>query len=111
LVRHLAPGGYLVFNNHCHTASLLARLAHLLKRGGRGGMSQAEVDNLTASAGLKIVETYGVGLVPATERHLWLPLFVLRPLETAVTRLRLFRGLAQVRIFVCSRPEQTGSGA
>ena len=103
LVKHLAPGGYIVFNNHTNQSSMLNRLCRLLCRGGTLGMTQAEVDELVAAAGLKIEKVYPIGLMPATERHLFMPRQVLRAIERMASACGVFRGLSQNLIFVCGR--------
>jgi SAM-dependent methyltransferase len=103
IVKHLAPSGYVVFNNHMNQSSLLNRFGRLLCRGGTMGMAQAEVDELVATAGLKIEKVYPIGLLPATERHLFMPRQVLRAIERMASACGVFKGLSQDLIFVCGR--------
>lgn len=110
LVKHLAPGGRLVFNNHENLSSLLNRLGRLLGRGGAAGMAQAEVDALVAGAGLRIERVYPIGLMPATERHLCMPRPVLRLIERAASGLGIGRSLSQNLVFVCGRAEGGSHG-
>jgi len=102
LSRHLDRDGYLVFNNHQNASSLLRRLVHLLGRAPGHGMSQAEVDDLVAGAGLRVVSTDAVGLMPFTERHPILPGPLLRMFEGAASRCGLFKGLFQDLVFTCA---------
>jgi len=103
LVKHLAPGGYLVFNNHLNLTSTMHRAARLLGRGGHEGMPQSDVDDLVRTAGLKIVKTYGIGLMPATEKHLLLPRRLLGAIERTATACGLLTSLTQDLVFVCAR--------
>ena len=105
LRRHLAEDGYLVFNNHKNWGSLTNRLARFCRRGGRDGMTMAAVEDLVEGNGLDIVRTYHLCVLPASERRQLLPCFVLRPIEGALSRCRLFRSLAANLIFVCRRRE------
>jgi len=102
LVRHLDRDGLLVFNNHENASSLLYRLSRLSGRGGRRGMARAEVDDLVAAAGLEIVGTRAIALLPLTERHPILPRPLLRAVEGAASRCALFKGLYQDLVFTCA---------
>ena len=101
LVRHLAAGGHIVFNNHRNRSSLLFRLARLLRRATNEGMSGQEVNEIVAAAGLRIEKTYHIGLMPATENHLLLPRPLLRIVERAASRAPCAKGLSQDIVFVC----------
>lgn len=101
LARHLAPHGYLVFNNHENLSSLLSRLSRLAGRGGTRGMWQAEVDALVAGVGLQIVKVYHIGLMPATEKRLFMPRPLLRAIERGASACGGCRRLSQDLIFVC----------
>jgi predicted TPR repeat methyltransferase len=112
ITRHLAPGGYVVFNNHLNTASLFYHLAKVLARGESEGMSTAEVEDLVKGAGLRIVAAYGIGLLPATDNHPLLPRPLLAMAERAFFACGFFRPLCQDIIFVCERAPAAGdSGA
>ena len=103
LVRHLAPTGYLVFNNHKNSRSCLRRLARLLKRADAKDrdMDPHAVTELTKTAGLEISRVYHLGVFPATEGHMLLPEGILRPLERTMSRCRPLRHFAQNLIYVC----------
>ncbi|MCK4624722.1 MAG: methyltransferase domain-containing protein [Phycisphaerae bacterium] len=103
LMKHLTPDGYLVFNNHMNRSSLLQKLLRLRGRTGIRSMRQNEVNRLVAFAGLKIENVFPIGLLPATERRLFLPHLVVRATERAVCCLQVFKSLSQNLIFVCSR--------
>jgi predicted TPR repeat methyltransferase len=103
IVKHLAPGGYLVFNNHKNDSSAMHYVARLLGRGGQGGVPQSDVDDLVRTVGLKIVKTYGIGLMPATEKHPLLPGRLLGVIERAATAGGVLKSLTQDLIFVCAR--------
>ena len=106
LVRHLAAGGHIVFNNHMNRSSLLYRLARLLRRSTNEGMSGQEVNEIVAAAGLRIEKTYHIGLMPATETHLLLPRLLLGMVERAAFRMPCMTGLSQDLVFVCGRAEE-----
>jgi len=113
LVRHLDRDGLLVFNNHENASSLLYRLSRLSGRGGRRGMARAEVDDLVAAAGLEIVGTRAIALLPLTERHPILPRPLLRaPGAPSFARLTVTaqpgRRLVHVLAYV---PERRGASA
>jgi SAM-dependent methyltransferase len=102
LVAHLADGGLLVFNNHRNDSSLLHRLARLAGGSSRT-LSLAEVHSLTGSAGLRILEAFPIGILPATDRHMLVPPFLHR-LADGLARGRGWGiALAQNVIFVCGR--------
>ncbi len=104
IARHLAPGGYLVFNNHLNRASLQQRLLRLFRReGGWCGMSPADVNEMLADGRLRIVRVYAIGLFPATERYLLLPRRVLAAFERAASRRGWFKTLFQDLVVVCQR--------
>lgn len=121
LVKHLAPGGYLLFNNHKHDASLMRRLAILLGRTispeealrtGDRVLAQPEVDELVASVGLRIVSRHPIGVLPLTERHMVRPIWLVETLERGLSKLPLSVRLAQNIVHVCARTsdvECTGS--
>lgn len=103
LVEHLDEDGLLVFNNHKNYSSSLYRLARLLRRGGDTGMKMTEVKELLSESGLKIEKIYHIGVFPSTEKHLWLPRFMLGTLEKLFSSCNIFRNLALNLIFVCKR--------
>ena len=107
LRRHLDENGYLVFNNHKNTVSARNRLARLCGRRGFSGMSPDEVTTLLTDNKLKLVRVYALGIFPASENRLLLPVWALRALETALSRVSLLRNYGQNLIFVC-RPDRSG---
>lgn len=97
LVKHLADYGYIIFNNHLNLSSLLNRM-----RGISGqAMSQAEVQNLVVSNGLKIIKVYHIGVLPANESNPYLAGRVLLAVESIASRFRILRTYAQNLIYVC----------
>ena len=103
LVKHLDEDGYVVFNNHKNHTSTLYRLARLLRKGGDAGMKMSEVKELLSGSGLKIEKIYHTGVFPSTEKHLWLPKFMLAALEKLFSTCSIFRNLSLDLIFVCKR--------
>jgi predicted TPR repeat methyltransferase len=111
LVRHLAPGGLLVFNNHKQEGSLLLRMAAALgrrstpeeaaRRGDRM-MTRAEVDALVRSAGLRMVSRHPLAVLPFTDRHMPGPGWLLEVLENRLAALPGSAALAQNVIYVCT---------
>lgn len=106
LVRHMAPGACLVFNNHLNRSSLQLRLMRLFRRkGARFSMTQKEVDDLVQRGGLRVVGVYPIGLFPATVKHVFLPVSLLAPLERLASRVGRFRWLFQDLVFVCQKAQ------
>jgi len=104
MLGHIAPGGCLVFNNHLNHSSLQRRVMRLLRRPDSVfSMTQEEVDNLLAEAGLRVLRTYTIGLFPGTIRHVFLPPRLLAALEHGASRLGWFKGLSQDLVFVCQK--------
>jgi predicted TPR repeat methyltransferase len=104
LARHLAPDGLLVFNNHKNRNSLTHRISRLLGREvRRGTMSHDEVEALLADAGLRIVQMIPLGTLPASDRHLLLPVGLLERVEWGLSGVRSFSTLAQNVIYLCAR--------
>lgn len=106
LARHLTVRGLLAFNNHKNRDSLAGRMSRLLGRGAaRGTMSHAEVKALTTLAGLRIVKVIPLGTLPVSDRHLFLPVWLLEPLERWFSGAAMLAAIAQNVIYVCDRPE------
>jgi SAM-dependent methyltransferase len=106
IIRHMAPGACLVFNNHLNRSSLQHRLLRLFRSpAAQLSMAQEEVDGLLAEGGLRVVREYAIGLFPATVKHVFLPPRVLGALERAASRRGWFKGLFQDRVFVCRRAD------
>ena len=110
LARHLAPEGWLIFNNHKNTRSLRNRLARALGRKGFQGMSPAQAKEFLNRAGLEVVDIYHFGVLPATEGRLLLPRPLLRGVERVLARWKWLRYYGQNLIYVC-RHGETSSGA
>jgi SAM-dependent methyltransferase len=106
LARHLSPHGVLVFNNHKNRNSLRARIARLRGRGvTRGTMTHAEVEVLLPQAGLRILEVIPVASLPLSEKHVFLPVRLVEPMERMIGRCSPLAGLAQDIIYVCGRAQ------
>lgn len=103
LSRHLADNGCLVFNNHKNTGSTRNRLARLFGHRDFQGMSIAEVKALVDENDLKIVKRYPLSVFPASEVRPLLPIFVLRGIETLLSKLGPLGALGENLVFVCRR--------
>jgi len=112
LVRHLAPGGMLVFNNHKNSDSPRLRLARLRGRSGVGRTwSRREIDALLGAEALEVRQAYPVATLPLSERHVVLPVRLAEPLERGLSRWRGLAGIAQDTIYVAGRvPPRPGAG-
>jgi SAM-dependent methyltransferase len=106
LARHLAPDGVLVFNNHKNGNSLRARISRLRRRGSaRGTMTHAEVEALLPRAGLRILKVIPVASLPLSDKHLFLPVGLVEPLERMLGGWLPLAGFAQDIIYVCTRAQ------
>jgi SAM-dependent methyltransferase len=104
LSRHLAPNGVLVFNNHKNRNSIRGRVARLLGRSSaEPTMTDAEVQNLVAKAGLRVVEAIPLASLPFSDNHQILPIPLLEFLERGLGGRTLLTGIAQDVIYVCAR--------
>lgn len=104
LSRHLAPRGILVFNNHKNRNSLARRISRLLGREvAKGTMTHSEVEALVAAAGLRIVEVIPLAILPVTQNHSILPIFILEPVEQWIGGLSSVAPVAQDIVYVCAR--------
>jgi SAM-dependent methyltransferase len=104
LVRHLAPQGVLVFNNHKNRNSLPGRISRFLGRAAPGAtMTHAEVQHLLTGAGLRIVQAIPLASLPFSENHPILPIPVLELMERAISGLPELTGIAQDVVYVCAR--------
>ena len=107
--RHLTNDGYLVFNNHKNTGSTRNRLARFLGRlGYKGlpyyrGMSIPELKALLLVNHLEIVKIYSFCVFPASEKHKLLPMFLLRAVESALSKFYPLRNFGENLIIVCKR--------
>lgn len=105
-VAHMSVAGYLVFNNHKNYTSTVFALGRLLGRKDLHEMKSTEVASLVEAAGLEIVETYHIGVIPATDRYRLAPIWLLRPIERVLSKFRIFSRLAFNTIYVCRRKDQ-----
>jgi SAM-dependent methyltransferase len=104
LARHLAPDGLLVFNNHKNRNSLARRISRVLGREVvRGAMSHAEVEELLALSGLRILRVFPLGTLPVSDRHRLLPVALLEPVERGLSAVPSLASIAQNVIYVCGR--------
>ncbi len=101
LVKHLDNNGYLVFNNHKNSSSLINRLLMLTGRITSKVMSNAEVEELLIKNDMEIVEIHHLCVFPASEKHTLLPFTLLRYVETILASFTIFRCFAQNLLFVC----------
>jgi SAM-dependent methyltransferase len=121
LREHLAPNGYLVVDNHMNRYSILglmALLAHkvlrvpkkpLVPRGRRGiisTMSEREMRQTLAAAGLQVHELRRIFVLPGHKSLLLLPTRWLIPLETFLSRVPLVNRFSKNQIYVCSVIQQ-----
>ena len=109
LAAHLAPGGLLVFNNHKNHSSMLYTLGRLLGKRPTT-MSRRDVSDLLSDAGLETVETFAMGLLPASDRHMVLPRWVHGLADGTGNALGLGRRLAQNLIYVCRKNSNHEAG-
>lgn len=95
----------LVFNNHRNRGSLTYRLLRLRGRTEDQirTMPHDDVTDLVRSAGLEIARIYHVGVIPATEDRLLLPVPVMRAAEGLLRRVPGLSLVANDVIYVCRR--------
>jgi 2-polyprenyl-3-methyl-5-hydroxy-6-metoxy-1,4-benzoquinol methylase len=113
---HLAPGGVLVVDNHMNRYSVLGWLAFLAhkvlrmprkphvpsgRRGIIGTMSEQEVRDTLAAAGLSVVKVHRLFVLPGHRSFLLLPARWLVGTERFLSRLPLLNRLSKNQIFVC----------
>jgi len=104
LVDLLANDGALIFNNHQNSNSTLVRANRILRRTiPWTPMSSEEVRKMVLGAGLKIAETYRIGVLPATERRMLCPSFAHDVVDAVAERVALTRDWFQDVIYVCVR--------
>lgn len=101
--RHLAPDGLFVFNNHKNSSSTLYKLGRAMGKRPRT-MSFVEARRLVEGAGLTIVETRAMGVLPATDNHMLVPGPVHRFCDWLVGAFGLSGVLGQNVVFVCRKP-------
>lgn len=111
IVSHLAPSGFLVFNNHKNSASLLKRIAVMLKRGlQETTMSEQEVRDLIYAANLEIIQRLPIAVLPCSERHMLRPLWLLTAAERLAAKMPRSVSLAQNVIYVCRKMDGPRGG-
>lgn len=103
LVRHLAPGGYLIFNNHLNSSSAFIKLAHLAGKARTLGMSHGEVESMLGRARLEVVGIRHIGVLPSNDRYMFLPKAIVRAVEEWAAQQQMFRRVSQNLIYVCRR--------
>jgi 2-polyprenyl-3-methyl-5-hydroxy-6-metoxy-1,4-benzoquinol methylase len=116
LREHLAPGGYLVADNHMNRYSvlgLLAFTAHKVlgiprkpqvppgRRGIIGTMSEHEARSALDEAGLYVTEVHRLFVLPGHGSFLLLPARWLVRVERFLSQLPLVNRLSKNQIFVC----------
>ena len=101
----LTTDGVLVFNNHRQHRSLTHRLLLRMKPGRRDlhYMPHSEVLDLVTAAGLRIVRTFPLGILPATEGRMLLPTAVMFPIERIALTMPSLRSFANDVVYVCAR--------
>ncbi|MHC4294880.1 MAG: class I SAM-dependent DNA methyltransferase [Planctomycetota bacterium] len=102
LVDHLAPDGLLIFNNHKNESSLLHRLGRIMGKYPTA-MSLDDVKELVFQVGLRIVETFAIGVLPATEKYMFAPELIHHFSDFSANALGLGKVLSQNVIYVCGR--------
>lgn len=105
LVRHLSPGGYLIFNNHKNYTSLSYRVGRFLTRRPLGEMRESEVKEMLQDAGLKIIRVCHMGVVPSTDRYRIAPIPVLHWMEKKFAKIKILRSFASNVIYICCRED------
>jgi SAM-dependent methyltransferase len=112
IVRHLHVDGYVVFNNHMNTGSTRGWLVRLLARRSVPGMSMSEVKGMLDEAGLEVVRSYPLSILPASDSHTLLPLFLLRRVEAMLSGCWPLQSLGENIVLVCRllRPAARGDG-
>lgn len=103
LVDHLDSNGYLVFNNHKNHSSLAYRVGRILTSRPLGEMREKEVEEMLTAAGLRVVCTYHMGVIPSTDKYRIAPVRVLDWFERRLAKLPSLRSLASNVVYVCSR--------
>jgi SAM-dependent methyltransferase len=101
----LSDRGVFVFNNHRNYHSLTYRL---LRAAGRDAsqlacMTHQETADFIAEAGLKIIAMRHVGVVPGTDKRMYLPYCVGETVERAMTRIKAAALLSNDLLYVCQR--------
>jgi predicted TPR repeat methyltransferase len=98
----LDPEGILVFNNHKNRHSFVYAVMGLLRKDQRD-MTDSEAETLARGAGLEIVATHYIGVFPANDRLLPLPVPAILAFERGAARFPILGKVASNRIYVCRR--------
>lgn len=104
LVRHLAPGGILVANNHRKFRSAAHLVFRMAKPGRAPWMRPDEMAALFAASGLEILEIHPLGVLPFFDGFMPFPFSWARMIEKAAARHPNLKALAQNWIYVCRKP-------
>lgn len=103
LAHNLDKGGILIFNNHKNRNSVIYRVGHILRGKRQTSMSLRECTELASAAGLVVESRYFIGVLPVTERYRFLPIWIIRIMERALSKIPLIRSLAHDIVFVCRK--------
>ena len=103
LSKHLDDKGYIVFNNHKNAGNTLNRIYKFFGYGEKneGLMSNNEVNDLVSEAGLEIIKTYHISVLPFSEGRTILPIFLISPIEKLLSRCFFLKKYGRNLIFVC----------
>jgi 2-polyprenyl-3-methyl-5-hydroxy-6-metoxy-1,4-benzoquinol methylase len=120
----LTPDGYLIVDNHMNRYSalgLMALFAHKVLRipkkprvlPGRRSiistMSEAEMRQALAEAGLRIEEVHRIFVIPGHNMVQLLPTRWLVPVESYLSRMPLLNRLSKNQIYVCRKTQPATS--
>lgn len=100
LVPLLSERGVVVFNNHLNSSSLIDT-ARRVRGIDIHTMSPREVTELVSGADLRIMECFGLGILPLTDRHMVFPQ-VISVAESALARFAFTARFGRDQIFVAA---------
>jgi len=106
LAERLAPDGLLVLNNHHNLGSPYMRLLRMHLRGRVAGfrfLAPKEMRRLVDDAGLRVVDTYGVGFLHVPRVRIPRP--ALRIVENRLSRIQWLSRYADDLILVCKHEQ------
>ena len=111
IVKHLATGGVLIFNNHKKNGSAAHLFFRLLKPGRGEWTRPEEMVDLIADSGLEILEVRHLGFLPFFDGFMPFPVFLALSVENACARVGSLNGLAQNWIYVCrkAKPDRSAN--
>jgi hypothetical protein len=108
LAEHLAPGGYLLFNNHHVPAALFFRIQAIVARARRRSppptfrmMSLRDTFALVQGAGLRVVETRHVGFFRVPK--VTVPSTILAVVEAVAQRIPWLARRSESVLVLCQR--------